>query len=161
MDEFVRLRLQGLATDPASFGSDVEVEKARPRSYFEDYLAPSRKRVLWGAFRGERMIAMIRLERETRSSQRYIFSLYVTPEERRQGLARRLIRTAITRALRSPVVKQIHLMVETTNPALALYRSMGFREFGIDRDAYQVAGVFHSEYLMRKFVRSRNKSRDF
>ncbi len=77
--EFVRLRLQGFEADPASFGSDVDVEK----------------------------------------------------------------------------VKQIHLMVETTNPALALYRSLGFCDFGIDRDAYQVAGVFHSEYLMRKFVRSR------
>ena len=155
VDEFVRLRLQGLETDPTSFGSDIEVEKARPRSYFVDYLAPSRKRVMWGAFQSERMIGLIRLEQESRASQRYIFSLYVSPPERRRGVARRLMRIAIKRALRAPQVRQIHLMVETANTALALYRSMGFREYGIDRDAYQVRGVSYSEYLMRKLVRSR------
>lgn len=112
---------------------------------------------MWGAFRGEEMIGLIRLEQEVRASQRYIFSLYVSPPERRRGLARRLMRRAITRALRSAKVKQIHLMVEMKNPAMALYRSMGFREYGIDRDAYQVRGVSYSEYLMRKLLRSRRE----
>jgi ribosomal protein S18 acetylase RimI-like enzyme len=155
VDQFIRIRVQGLETDPASFGSDVAVERARPRSYFVDYLAPSRKRCLWGAFRNGELIGLIRLEQEMRASQRYIFTLYVSPPERRRGIARRLMKTAIARALRSPQVRQIHLMVETTNPALGLYRSMGFRNYGILRDAYQVNGVFHSEFLMRKLVRSR------
>lgn len=156
VDAFIRIRLEGLRTDPTSFGSDIEVEKARPRDYFVEYLAPSRWRIVWGAFRGDDLVGLIRLEKEGGAAHRWIYSMYVTPAERRRGLARRLMRIAITRAKRDPGVRQIYLDVETTNErALRLYRAMGFIDNGLEDEAIVVGGKTYREYRMRKFVRSR------
>ncbi len=160
VDEFIRLRLEGLRMDPTSFGSNYEKEFARPECYFVDFLAASRRRIVWGAFRDGKMVGLVRLDHEGRGCQRFIYSMYVTAAERGRGLGRRLLKTAITRAKRAPQVRQICLTVETTNKtALDLYRSEGFAEYGIDKDTYCVDGKIYYEYLMRKFVRSRGTAR--
>jgi ribosomal protein S18 acetylase RimI-like enzyme len=156
LEEFIRIRFEGLLLNPESFGRTYAEQILRPKSDFVEFLAPSRRRILWGAFRGEKLVGLVRLEAEGRGVRRYIYSMYVTPEERGRGLARRLLKIAITRAKRAREVRQILLTVETTNAvAVGLYRSEGFRECGLEKDTICVEGKFYSEFVMRKFVRSR------
>ncbi len=150
------MRLWREGVTPEAFGSHFEEAKTRPRSFFIEFLAPSPRRIVWGAFRGSTMLGFIRLQREGRGVRRHIYSMYVTPAERGRGLARRLLRLAIRQARRAPQVRQVCLKVTATNvPARALYRSIGFRDYGLDHDTFTADGVWHSTYRMRKFVRSR------
>lgn len=60
-----------------------------------------------------------------------VLLLVVAPLYRRQGIARRLMKTRLT------LKKQMFIEVEATNtPALSLYQSLGFKPIGQRRDYY-------------------------
>lgn len=59
----------------------------------------------------------------------------VTPRSRRRGVARRLLDHFLA-AARSDGVRRVHLEVREGNPAVAMYRGMGFEPVGRRRDYY-------------------------
>jgi ribosomal protein S18 acetylase RimI-like enzyme len=78
-----------------------------------------------------------------------VWGVYVAPEARGLGVGRLLLRELIGRARGNSALRNLTLAVVSSNePALRLYRSLGFREYGLDRDAMCVNGEFLSEVLM-------------
>ena len=68
------------------------------------------------------------LARRKRGTEGFVSDLYVRPEARRQGVARRLMR-AVTEALREAGATHVTLFVDADNAdARAVYRRWGFRE---------------------------------
>ncbi len=73
--------------------------------------------------------------------------------DRRRGLARGLMTRAIEEAGRWPGLRQINLGVNAANSAaIALYESLGFQTFGIERGFMQVDGVLHDERHMVRIL---------
>lgn len=74
--------------------------------------------------------------------------MYVREQARGSGLSGSLMEAALEA---TTAVKVLKLSVLTTNTAAySLYRSYGFTEWAIDKDALCIDGVFYDEYLMRK-----------
>lgn len=80
-----------------------------------------------------------------------IWGVYVRHEARRQGLARRLIEAVLAHA--GTQVELVQLTVTVANdPARALYRSLGFVDYGLEERALKFADRYVDEALMVKFL---------
>jgi ribosomal protein S18 acetylase RimI-like enzyme len=79
--------------------------------------------------------------------------MYVRPQSRRAGVGRRLVETIIDFARER--VELIQLSVVTDNEqARRLYASLGFVEYGIEKNALKQDGRYYDELLMAKDLRS-------
>jgi len=72
-----------------------------------------------------------------------LFSIMIDENYRGQGLGTRLMETLIQVAQKDHKIELLHLEVYDGNPAIGLYKKMGFKEYGrhprfikLDKDAY-------------------------
>ena len=74
-------------------------------------------------------------------------AMYVRPTARRSGAGRQLVQAIIHHARQK--VEQLHLTVVSTNqPALRLYQSLGFQQYGLERNALKHNNQYSDEILM-------------
>ena len=152
------LRLQALRESPTAFGSSHEFEAALALPEFVARLRPlgDPANGVFGAFSNPgRLIGMIGFGRENRPKRAHIgslYSMYVVPEWRGQRVGAALLDHALSHA-RQLGLRQIVLAVNAENAAArGLYRSRGFRRFGLERDALFIDGrYFDEEHLALYF----------
>jgi RimJ/RimL family protein N-acetyltransferase len=78
-----------------------------------------------------------------------LWGMYVRPEVRGRGLARRLLEAVLAHA--ATEVEILQLAVTTDNAAArALYAGLGFVEYGIERRSLKHAGRYWDDVLMAK-----------
>lgn len=146
------LRLEGLKGVPTAFGSSYEESERRPLATYAERLKPTDHAAVFGAFDGDRLVGSVGVFRESGFKEQHkavLWGMYVTPDARRTGVARRLVRSALDAARAMHGVLQVKLAVEGTNiAAAALYRSFGFEEYGREPRALFVDGEFYDEALL-------------
>ena len=72
-----------------------------------------------------------------------MWAVFTSPRYRRQGLSRQVVGHAIAHAFGNGI-RRVNLTVYVPNePALRLYRSLGFLECGREPEAVQIAGRYH------------------
>jgi RimJ/RimL family protein N-acetyltransferase len=141
------IRLAGLKRNPEAFGSTFETETAKPLTWFSDRLVTSQ---VFGAFSGSAMLGIAGFavrHGEKEAHKGLLWGMYVHPEARGAGVARRLVEAVIAFArLR---VELIQLSVVVGNePARQLYARLGFVEYGIERNSLKQDGRYYDEILM-------------
>jgi RimJ/RimL family protein N-acetyltransferase len=161
--EYRRIRLRGLRESPTAFGSSYEEEVKRPIKMFVARLEQADGKWTFGALENNRIVGVITLIREDGKKERHkasIFGMYVEPKMRRKGIARELLARAIETAQRVRGLKQLRLsVVETSRPALRLYKSEDFKVYGREEDALFVSGALYTElFLVRKLRRASDRS---
>lgn len=153
--EFQALRLQGLRECPTAFASSYEEECDEALSVTAERLAANPMRGMFGAFSGSTLVGVIGLQREEMRKldhKALIWGMYVAPEFRRMGIARQLVDQALKNAFAMPGVRQVNLSVNAANvPAVALYETVGFKPFGVERGFMVVNGAVHNEIHMVYF----------
>ena len=101
---------------------------------------------------GDEIVGAAGLARETRSKLAHralLWGVWVRPEARGRGLGERIVSRAIDEARAWSGVRQVVLIVCTAQrEAVALYRRLGFVEWGVEPDVVQVDGVFYDEMHM-------------
>ncbi|MFO1147186.1 MAG: GNAT family N-acetyltransferase [Alsobacter sp.] len=141
------VRLAALADRPASFGSSVEEEAARPLAEFRDRIAVPAPAGVFGAFAGASLAGMARFTLEAGVKKRHIgwmTGVAVLPEYRGQGIARALVGHVVAHARGCALV--LRASVETTNAgARRLYASAGFRSIGVEPRSLRIADRFYDE----------------
>jgi RimJ/RimL family protein N-acetyltransferase len=149
---FQQLRLAALQESPAAFGSSYEEECDFSQAFIEDRLKARPDRGTFGAFEGTELVGLIALGRESHRKLEHkalIWSMYVVPKARRNGIGRALLSAALELARSVPGIRQVNLCVNASNsPAIDLYKSMGFEVFGYERGAMVVDGELHDEVHM-------------
>ena len=149
---FQALRLHALQESPTAFGSSYEEEKDQAISAVQQRLAPQADRGILGAWVGGHLVGTMGIRRQTALKQRHqmvIWGVYVSPSQRGQGLAQRLLADALAFARQCQGVQQVHLGVTTTNAtALRLYQAAGFTIYGTEPGALCIAGQLHDEHFM-------------
>jgi RimJ/RimL family protein N-acetyltransferase len=149
---FRALRLAALAECPTAFSSSYEEECDIPLAETAQRLAPDHNRAIFGAFDGPGLVATVGLQRESRRKRAHkaiIWGVYVAPSFRGRGLGRKLLERALTHARSMPDLMQVTLGVNTANKAaIALYESVGFQRFGLERGFLRVDGVLYDELHM-------------
>jgi ribosomal protein S18 acetylase RimI-like enzyme len=149
---FQALRLRALQECPAAFASSYEEEVGTPLAKFEARLQPRAGSAVFGAFRDSGLCALVGIQRESGAKlahKSFLWGVYVAPEVRGAGLGTRLVAHALRYAAEVLGTRQVNLGVNTQNAAaVALYRKLGFVEYGLERGYLLVDGVPQDEFLM-------------
>lgn len=159
-ESFWALRLRALREHPEAFGRSYEESRATPlaevRGRFRAGHAPPHGFVLGAMLAGALVgtVGITRAEPERQRHKATLWGVYVAPEARGRGLARRLVAEAIGQARALPGLEQIQLMVGSRSPrARAVYASLGFASYGIERRSSRLGpGDYVDEELMVLFL---------
>ena len=111
---------------------------------------------MYGAYAGDRLVALAGLARETRMKNRHkatVFGMYVDPGFAGRGIGRALLAHVIAEARRQPGLLQLGLTVTDGNAAAAaLYEHAGFRSFGVEPRAIGIDGKYYGKNHMILFL---------
>lgn len=143
------IRLAGLKYSPEAFGSTFEAEAARPLAWFFNRLATSQ---IFGAFRGRDILGVAGLavrDGEKEAHKGLLWGMFVTPDARGAGVARRLVEAVVDCARGRVELIQLSVVVGN-EPARKLYARLGFVEYGIERNSLKQGGRYYDEILMAK-----------
>ncbi len=146
------VRMEALERCPEAFASTLEIEAARPAEAFAERLHASV--VFAGLDAGEPlgMAGFYRHDTPKMAHKGMLWGMYVRPEARGHGIARRLVEAVLDHA--ASEVEILQLAVTTDNaPARALYQRLGFVEYGIERRSLKHAGRYWDDVLMAKDLR--------
>ena len=146
-ESFRELRLEGLRLNPEAFGSTYDFEKDQPLTRYTGWLTNS---TVFGAFQNSHLIgtaSFTRLSGLKDSHKGLLRAMYVRPAHRRSGAGRQLVQAVIETARQK--VEQVQLAVVSDNqPAIRLYQSLGFRQYGLEPHALKHNGIYSNEILM-------------
>jgi RimJ/RimL family protein N-acetyltransferase len=147
---FRTLRLEGLRTAPAAFGSDYEESLALPEARFVEWIEEAPPGAIFGAFDGEALVGLAALAVERGRKKRHkatLWGVFVAASHTRRGLARKLTQAVIDEARGQCLLLQAAVMLEN-HAARTLYASLGFERYGLQRKAAKVDGVFIDDELL-------------
>jgi ribosomal protein S18 acetylase RimI-like enzyme len=145
------LRLEGLQESPTAFSSSYAAEAARTHADIVARLQMTTESTVsvYGAFSNERLVgitALVRTTSEKLAHNAHVVGMYISPAFRRLGYARALLDTVIAHARTFPHLRNLKLSVTASNTgAIALYQSLGFISYGLEREALCVDGIFYDE----------------
>lgn len=152
------LRDHALAHHEEAFTSDAATESLRAAESYRARLggAPGEGFTL-GAFRGDRLVGAISLERDPRSKVRHVghvVGTMVHADAMRRGVGSALLDALVARAAADAELQQLTLSVTAGNAgAVRLYERAGFSRYGTLPRAIRVADRFHDKDLMRLDLR--------
>ncbi len=133
-NQYQKLRLMSLKTDPQAFLATHKQELTYPSIYFSNQIKNGIKPPtfgFYGFFNKNSLIATANLAREFLPKMQHIsniFELYVHPDFRKQQIAQKMIKYLIKLAKSNPQLEQIHLKVNSSNTkAIALYKKLNFK----------------------------------
>jgi len=147
------LRLEALEREPQSFVESAEelratsVEVAAVRLRSEDEAS-----FVLGAFLDGELVGMAGFYREKHLKARHkgrIWGVYVRENWRGKGLGRALFSALLEKNKALPGLEQVILTVSSGQVAAkALYRSLGFETFGVERAAFKIGDQYFDEEYM-------------
>lgn len=141
------LRKESILLCPTAFASSFEEEANLSDRQIQDWIT---KNVIFGAFDDNHLIGtagFFQMELAKEKHRGVLFSVYVTPHHRHQGIASQLIEKVIQEA--KTRVVQLHLRVVSSNvSAVHLYHKHGFEVYGTEHRSLKYQGQFFNEYLM-------------
>jgi ribosomal protein S18 acetylase RimI-like enzyme len=146
-ESFRELRLEGLRLNPEAFGSTYEFEKDQPLTRYIGWLTNS---TVFGAFQNSQLIgtASLTISSGLKDSHKGLLrAMYVRPGSRRSGAGRLLVEAAIQTA-RQKVERVLLAVVSDNQPAIRLYQTLGFRQYGLEKNALKHNGKYSDEILM-------------
>jgi RimJ/RimL family protein N-acetyltransferase len=158
-DAFRALRREALADSPGAFAESVADHDATPPKVWAlRFAALSGDNFILGAFNDSgALIGTVGFGRNTGEKTRHkavIWGVYVKPEARGNGIAKALMREAIRLAKTIEGLEQIKLGVRTgQGAARALYLSLGFEPWGLERRSLKLGDEYVDEDAMALFLR--------
>jgi RimJ/RimL family protein N-acetyltransferase len=143
------IRLEGLKESPEAFGSTFDVEFTKPLAWFFDRLSSS---VVFGAIGDAKILGVAGFairDGQKEAHKGLLWGMYVRPDARGAGVARRLVEAVI--AFARARVELIQLSVVVGNEqARRLYARLGFVQYGIEKNSLKYGGRYYDEILMAK-----------
>ncbi len=116
-------------------GLTYEEELTRTLDSFRAQLSFTPPNSMYGCFVNEALVST--------AAVGYMWGVFTSPGYRRQGLGRQAVEAAVQHAFLNKV-HRINLQVYVPNkPAVALYSSMGFIEYGVEPEAIYIAGNYY------------------
>ncbi len=154
---FQALRLRGLQECPEAFASSYEEESGTLPAEIERRLKPRVDLAIVGAFQDGELVGLTGVQRESMAKlahKAFIWGVYVARQARGHGVGTQVVGHALNHASETWGVRQVNLGVNTRNTsAIALYKKLGFVQYGLERGFLLVDGVLHDEYQMVWHVR--------
>lgn len=154
--EYVAIRREMLQDAPWAFLSSPSQDRGCDVEKVKVSLARLDASIV-GVRENGKLVAVAGVVREEPLKRRHIamiWGVYVTPAARGRGCARAVVSRAIEVAKSWAGIASIHLAVNENAPAAqALYRSLGFMEWGTEPDAVRIEGRPYAEHHMHLPIR--------
>ena len=152
-DAYWAIRLQALETEPSAFGKDPVEFRTISVSEMEKRLREMPKDSFYvGAFEDTEIVGTATFIRDARIKTRHkgnIYGVYVKSSFRGKGVGRALMMKLLELARLQEGLEQVLLGVATSNqPALQLYRELGFAIYGTEPRALKMGSQYIDEHLM-------------
>jgi len=148
---FRLLRLEALRLHPEAFGASfVEASRTDAAGFAARLAAARPPDAVFGAFDGDELAGMAGFAVRDGEKSRHkglLWGVYVRADRRGRTFGRALVEHVIAHA-RSHVAALQATVVTTNTGAVALYRSLGFETYGVERDALRVEGRSFDEALI-------------
>ena len=146
--KYKNIRLNGLKTDPRTFGATFEKEAQKDEEYWKGRLLKNNSSV-YAIDNGNIFISTAASKKLTNETMG-IFGVYTMPEFRGKNLSTQLINHILEEAKQSGV-KVVSLHVNTNNEnAIHVYEKLGFKIIKTDKDIKMGDGNMHDLYFMEK-----------
>ncbi len=149
---FRELRLRSLKEEPRAFVHAYEDVVTWPMERFSKYFENG---WLIGAFVGGKLVAMAGIKRFSGLKVQHkgnLWGVYVVPEARGLGCARRIIEILIDYAKQAGL-ELLFLGAEDGNETvLSLYRGLGFEPCGMAQHTFKLPEGYVDDVLMIKFL---------
>jgi ribosomal protein S18 acetylase RimI-like enzyme len=151
------LRLEALRAFPHAFRSDYEEALAQPLAWAERRLSTPGDH-FFGAFVGDELVGAIFLRTEEGRKIRHsaeLKALVVDPARQARGIGSTLVAHLVDFARSLGYIHQVRLTVSDGNTrAERLYDAFGFRQFGLERDAFLLDGKYCAKQHRQLFLDS-------
>ncbi len=95
-------------------------------------------------------IANLYLQPYKKLAHQCLFAIIVDEKYRGKGVGAKLLRELMQLAKERFQIELLHLEVYQGNPAINLYRRLGFQEYGVQRHFVKEGGKYLSKILMQK-----------
>jgi ribosomal protein S18 acetylase RimI-like enzyme len=155
--DVLNLRLTALNESPQAFGQTPEDALATGENEWRRRLSAGQytcaKKIGTRELIG--MVCAVQEKNHKCKHIAHIYSMYILPRARSQGIGRTLMLGIIEDVLRTmPEVIKLELRVSTNQvEARNLYLSLGFQDVGLLEKELFVDGVYIDEFEMHKFIR--------
>jgi RimJ/RimL family protein N-acetyltransferase len=143
------IRLEALRANSEAFGSTFEAENAHDLSWFFDRLGGS---TVLGAFLDAALVGTLGFaiqQGQKRAHKGLLWGMYVRPGARGTGVGRRLVEAALDLARQHVELIQL-TVVRENEQARRLYASLGFLDYGLEKNSLKQNGRYYDEVLMAK-----------
>jgi len=146
-EDFSALRREVTRENPVPMGLTYEEELTRTLESFRTQLSFTHPNAMFGSFVGGELTATAAVGYVSKfPSSRHkmvMWGVFTSPRYRRQGLSRQVVEAAIQHAF-SNGVHRVNLQVYVPNePAVGLYKSIGFVECGAEPEAVYLDGQYY------------------
>jgi len=144
------VRLEALEREPKSFSESVEEHRDTTVELAAERLAANpRDNFIFGAFHEGQLVGMAGFYRYTLAKARHkgrIWGVYVRSSCRGKGIGRALLQALLERIRACPGVEQVSLtVVSGQEAAKALYRSLGFEAYGVERHGLKIGDRYFDD----------------
>lgn len=153
--KFFAMRMLALQTDADAFVATLDEEKAMTTADVENYLS---KNYVLGVFteNDELIGTLVYMEQERQKFKHIgiLGGMYVHPDHRGSGLARKLLVEMLQILKKFDHLYALQLKVVTTNqPAIRLYESSGFKIWATEKNAlFHHNGFFDQHHMALSFT---------
>ncbi|MGZ4925166.1 MAG: N-acetyltransferase family protein [Halobacteriota archaeon] len=148
---FRKIRLQAILDSPSAIWPTYDEVARQTDKEIEARIIRTDTQVVLGAFIDSELAGIAGLHREPLDQVRHkavLWGVFVSPGWRREGLARKLV-ARVQSLAREEGVLQIQLCVNAENlRARNLYRSLGFKSFGVEPRAMRIGDKYFDEEHM-------------
>lgn len=151
--EYRELMLEAYEQAADAFTTTAEERSCESLSWWQRRIAsPDGLSECYGAVAGKSLVGTVALEYSAKPKIRHsalLIGMYLRPANRGSGVARLLVKAAIEAAVARPGVQVIRLTVtEGNEPAIRLYKSVGFVAWGTEPQAIRTPTGFKGKVHM-------------
>lgn len=155
--KYQTLRLKALKKSSEAIGSTYEREKNFTLETVKQRILSTEKKFTLGAFDKKNVLmGTVLFVRDSNIKMQHkgsILGLYVSSDNRGQGIAKSLLIEVIEIVRRWNGMEQINLTVVSTNlSAKKIYSDLGFEVFGTEKKAMKYDNQYYDEDLMVLFL---------
>jgi RimJ/RimL family protein N-acetyltransferase len=158
-EAFSALRREVTRDNPVPMGLAFDEELTRTLDGFRAQLSSPLPNAVFGSFVEGELAGTAAVSRAgpfpSSHHKMVMWGVFTSPRYRRRGLSRQVVEAALQHAFDNGV-RRVNLQVYVPNePAITLYKAIGFVEYGIESEAVCLDGQYHDGVHMT-LVKSRH-----
>ncbi len=155
INSFIGIRLESLRVNPEAFLTTYDEDSCHNlKSITERFEQHSENNFILGKFINNELVGIVGLFREQRiktSHKAMIWGVFVKEDFRGNGYSRELMYEILEIAKSLDGLELINISVVSENQrAYKLYKSLGFDEWGFEKNAMKHNGIYYDEYFLVK-----------